>query len=49
MNAENKRYIILLRLLLISAGVAWGVSVAGLVFPWSTVDRQLQDLRPAHR
>ncbi|HRT51558.1 MAG TPA: hypothetical protein P5279_13780 [Anaerohalosphaeraceae bacterium] len=44
MNAENKRYIILLRLLLISAGVAWGVSVAGLVFPWSTVDRQLQDL-----
>jgi len=41
MNDKEKKYLLLLRVLLISAAVAWGVSLAGLVVPWSMVEKEL--------
>ena len=44
MNKIEKRYLLLLRLFLLSAAMAWGVSVLGLVLPWSVVERELSEL-----
>ena len=44
MTRDEKKYLILLRLLLLGAAVAWGVSVAGIVLPWSVVERELVEL-----
>ncbi|MBE0535183.1 MAG: hypothetical protein IH624_05890 [Phycisphaerae bacterium] len=44
MTPSCQKYLLLLRLLLISAGVAWGVSVAGLVLPWAMVEKELRGL-----
>jgi len=42
--SKDEKSLLLLRVLLISAGVAWGVSAAGLVLPWAMVDKELQGL-----
>lgn len=44
MNETDKKYLLLLRVFLLSAAVAWGCSVLGLVLPWSMVDKELQGL-----
>ena len=44
MNNDKKKCLLLLRLFLLSSAVAWGVSVAGLVFPWSVVEKELVGL-----
>ena len=44
MTSINKKYLLLLRLFLVGAGVAWGVSVFGLVLPWEMVDGELGKL-----
>ena len=44
MNKIEKKYLLLLRIFLLSAAVAWGVSVLGLVLPWSVVERELCEL-----
>ena len=41
MKQDDKKYLLFLRLFLLSAAVAWGVSVAGLVLPWSVVEKEL--------
>ena len=37
MSDVEKKYLFLLRVFLLGAGIAWGVSVLGLVLPWSVV------------
>ncbi|MCD6392401.1 MAG: hypothetical protein J7M40_02730 [Planctomycetes bacterium] len=44
MNEIEKKYLLLLRVFLLSAAVAWGCSVLGLVLPWAMVDKELQGL-----
>ena len=44
MNEKDKTYLLLLRLFLFSAALAWGVSVLGLVLPWPVVAEQLRGL-----
>ena len=44
MRGQEKKYLFLLRLLLFSAAAAWGVSVLGLVLPWSMVAEELRGL-----
>ena len=41
MEDKEKQYLLLLRVLLVSAAVAWGVSVFGLILPWSMVEKEL--------
>jgi hypothetical protein len=41
---EEKKYLFLLRLFLFSAATAWGVSVLGLVLPWTIVEKELSGL-----
>lgn len=44
MSDVEKNYLVLLRVLLVSAGFAWGISLAGLVLPWGLVEKELQGL-----
>ncbi len=44
MSDVEKKYLVLLRILLVSAGFAWGISLAGLVLPWGIVEKELQGL-----
>lgn len=44
MNEKDKTYLVLLRVFLFSAAMAWGVSVLGLVLPWRVVAGQLRGL-----
>ena len=44
MNEMEKKYLLLLRVFLFSAAVAWGCSLLGLVLPWAMVDKELQGL-----
>lgn len=44
MNKMEKQYLFLLRVFLLSAAVAWGVSVLGLILPWSVVQKELIEL-----
>ena len=41
MDDKEKKYLMLLRVFLIGAAIAWGVSLAGLVFPWAVVEKEL--------
>ena len=41
MTAIEKKYLILLRVFLVGAAIAWGVSVFGLILPWAMVDAEL--------
>lgn len=41
MSDKDKKNLTLLRLFLIAAAIAWGVSLAGLVFPWAMVEKEL--------
>ena len=41
---DKKKYLFLLRVLLFSAAAAWGVSVLGLVLPWSMIAEELRGL-----
>ena len=41
---KEKQYLLLLRVFLIGAAIAWGVSLAGLVLPWSMVEKELGGL-----
>lgn len=41
MDDKDKKNLTLLRLFLIAAAIAWGVSLAGLVFPWTMVEKEL--------
>ena len=43
MNDHDKKHLLLLRVFLISAALASGCSLLGLVLPWSVVDKQLTD------
>ena len=44
MADKDKQYLLLLRVFLIGAAIAWGVSLAGLVLPWSMVEKELGGL-----
>jgi hypothetical protein len=41
MADKEKKYLMLLRVFLVSAAIAWGVSLAGLVLPWAMVEKEL--------
>ncbi len=41
MDKVEEKKLFLLRLFLLSAAVAWGVSVFGIVLPWSIVEKEL--------
>lgn len=44
MNEKDRTYVLLLRVFLLSAALAWGVSVLGLILPWPVVVDQLRGL-----
>ncbi len=44
MTAIEKKHLILLRVFLVGGAIAWGVSVFGLILPWSMVDAELGKL-----
>ena len=44
MNEMEKKYLLLLRVFLLSAAIAWACSVLGLILPWAVVDKELQGL-----
>lgn len=44
MNQKERQYILLLRVFLFSAALAWGVSVLGLILPWAIVANELRGL-----
>lgn len=44
MTDDDKKCLMLLRLFLVGAGIAWGVSVFGLVLPWEIVNGELVKL-----
>ncbi len=44
MNETEKKYLLLLRVFLLSAAIAWACSVLGLILPWAVVDKELQGL-----
>lgn len=44
MTATDKKHLILLRVFLVGAAIAWGVSLFGLILPWAMVDAELVKL-----
>ena len=44
MDDQDKKHLLLLRVFLVSAALASGCSLLGLVLPWSMVDKELTNL-----